>query len=57
MSIVELGVVEQMVSLRQSVASCGGGGIPATRREGNQIQGAVAAIDKDFAASILARQL
>ena len=51
--IIEIGT---MVESGDLVIACGGGGIPVTR-QGNHLKGASAVIDKDFASSLLAREL
>ncbi|MBQ9347230.1 MAG: carbamate kinase, partial [Oscillibacter sp.] len=56
-SIVEIGSIRAMVDAGLVVAACGGGGIPVFRTEGHHLKGAAAVIDKDFAASLLARQI
>ncbi len=56
-SIVELGSIRDMVEAGLVVVACGGGGIPVFHTEGHHFKGAAAVIDKDFAASLLARQL
>lgn len=54
--IVEIGTIRTMVNSGDLVIACGGGGIPVTR-QGNHLKGASAVIDKDFASSLLAREL
>lgn len=54
--IVEIGTIRNMVDSGDMVIACGGGGIPVTR-QGNHLKGASAVIDKDFASSLLAREL
>lgn len=55
-SIVELPAVKALMDAGQVVITCGGGGIPVVR-EGNQLKGAAAVIDKDFAAELLAESV
>lgn len=55
-SIVEIDTVRAMLDAGQIAVACGGGGIPVVR-QGNRLQGAGAVIDKDFASSLLAREL
>ena len=56
-SIVEIQSIQDMVDAGLVVIACGGGGIPVFKTEGFHLKGASAVIDKDFAASCLARQL
>ena len=55
-SIVEIQSIQDMVDAGLVVIACGGG-IPVFKTEGFHLKGAAAVIDKDFAASCLARQL
>lgn len=54
--IVEKNTIKRLVDGGDIVISCGGGGIPVVR-EGNEIRGVAAVIDKDFAAEKLAEIL
>ena len=54
--ILEIGTIRNIVDSGDVVIACGGGGIPVTR-QGNHLKGASAVIDKDFASSLLAREL
>ena len=54
--IVELDAIHSLVDANKIVICCGGGGIPVTLN-GHHLKGASAVIDKDFASSLLARQL
>ena len=56
-SIIEIGTIRSLVDTNHVVISCGGGGIPVFRTEGNHLQGAAAVIDKDFAAERLAEEV
>lgn len=56
-NIVELDTIKSLVESNHVVISCGGGGIPVTKAQGNHLRGAAAVIDKDFAAEKLAEQL
>ncbi len=55
--VLELSVIEQLVSQGIIVICAGGGGIPVVRREDGSLVGVEAVIDKDFASALLARQL
>lgn len=55
--IFELSVIELLVSQGVTVICAGGGGIPVVRREDGSLIGVEAVIDKDFASSLLAREL
>ena len=56
LDIVEKNIIEKMVSDGFVVVACGGGGIPVIK-EGNDLVGVPAVIDKDFAAEKLAEIL
>jgi carbamate kinase len=55
--IVELPVLETLLSNGAGVICCGGGGIPVVRGWDGALRGAEAVIDKDWTASLLARLL
>lgn len=54
--IVELGVIRSLTDLGVLVVACGGGGIPVIR-QGDELKGVEAVIDKDRASALLASQL
>lgn len=54
--IIELDSVKALVDAGVLVIACGGGGIPV-KAQGNELKGAAAVIDKDFASAVLARDL
>ncbi len=54
--IVELDVIRSLMAQGVLVVSCGGGGIPVVREDGN-LHGVEAVIDKDRASALLASQL
>jgi len=55
--ILELGIIEQLVSRDIIVICAGGGGIPVVRRRDGTLVGVEAVIDKDHASALLAREL
>jgi carbamate kinase len=55
--IIERDIIEALVDLGYIVIACGGGGIPVLRDAQGDLQGLEAVIDKDFASSLLARDL
>ena len=55
--IIELGVIELLLDQGVIVICDGGGGIPTVVREDGALVGIEAVIDKDFASSLLAREL
>ncbi|RLJ16616.1 carbamate kinase [bacterium endosymbiont of Escarpia laminata] len=55
--ILELRVIELLVSQKIIVICAGGGGIPVVRRADGSLIGIEAVIDKDMASSLLAREL
>lgn len=54
--VVELASVKALLDAGQIVITVGGGGIPVIEVEGS-LQGTAAVIDKDFASSLLAREI
>ena len=56
LEIVELEAIRKLVSSGYAVVCAGGGGVPVIRR-GSALQGIDAVVDKDFASSLLARNL
>ena len=55
--IIERDIIEALIDLGYIVIACGGGGIPVLRDAHGDLQGLEAVIDKDFASSLLARDL
>ena len=55
--IVELDAIRLLVEAGQIVICAGGGGVPVTGAAGEVLEGIEAVIDKDLAASLLARNL
>lgn len=55
--IVELPVIEQLVSKHNIVITVGGGGIPVVEKVGDTYEGVAAVIDKDRASALLALEL
>lgn len=56
-AIVELGTIATLLNDGVIVIAAGGGGIPVIRDENGLLHGREAVIDKDYAASLMARQL
>jgi carbamate kinase len=54
--IIEKPIIEQLVEKGEIVVTVGGGGVPVVR-EGDNIRGVEAVIDKDLASAVLARDL
>ncbi len=56
-AIVDLDVIAHLVSTDYVVIACGGGGIPVIEEAQGSFRGIEVVIDKDFASSLLAREL
>ncbi len=56
-AIVEYRAIERAIDTGAIVIAVGGGGIPVVEREGGDLRGVEAVIDKDRASSVLAMQL
>ncbi len=54
--VIELSSVKQLISAGHIVITVGGGGIPVVM-ENNKLKGVAAVIDKDYASSLLAREI
>lgn len=55
--IIELDTVRALLDDGQVVIAAGGGGIPVYTESGRHLKGAAAVVDKDFASSLMARDL
>lgn len=55
--IVEFDAIKKLIDSGVVVVAVGGGGIPVTRDENNDLHGAAAVIDKDYASGLLASKL
>ncbi len=55
--VVELPVVKTLLGAGVIVVTVGGGGIPVVRDENGDLKGVAAVIDKDYASSLLAREI
>ncbi|HAD06541.1 MAG TPA: carbamate kinase, partial [Anaerolineaceae bacterium] len=55
--VVELEAVKTLLDAGVVVITVGGGGIPVIRNEQGDLQGVAAVIDKDYASSLLAREI
>ncbi|NPV76600.1 MAG: carbamate kinase [Anaerolineae bacterium] len=57
MDVIELESVLTLIKAGHTVITVGGGGIPVVRNEAGDLEGAAAVIDKDYASSLLAREI
>jgi carbamate kinase len=55
--VVELDAVKTLIEAGTTVITVGGGGIPVLRDEAGYLVGTAAVIDKDYASSLLAREI
>ena len=55
--VVEFDAVKDLIDAGVMVVTVGGGGIPVIENEKGELEGVAAVIDKDFASSLLARNL
>lgn len=55
--IIEIEAVEKLLNAGFVVVSVGGGGIPVIENEKGELEGVAAVIDKDYATSLLARNI
>ncbi len=56
-AIVELSTIKKLAESNVTVIAVGGGGIPVIRKNDSYLEGIEAVIDKDLAASLLAKEL
>jgi carbamate kinase len=57
LEIIEIGAIRALLDSDVIVIAGGGGGIPVARRPGGSLEGVEAVIDKDYTASLLARDV
>ncbi len=57
MEVIELDAVKSLIQSGETVITVGGGGIPVIRNEKGELEGTAAVIDKDYASSLLAREI
>jgi carbamate kinase len=55
--IIEVEAIKQLIHAGMIVVAVGGGGIPVIEKEGGQLRGVEAVIDKDFASALLAEMI
>ncbi len=55
--IVEIDAIKALIAAGVIVICTGGGGLPVIRNEAGDLEGVAAVIDKDYASSLLAREL
>ncbi|MCW5876176.1 MAG: carbamate kinase [Anaerolineales bacterium] len=55
--IIEAAAIKRLLESGQTVVGVGGGGIPVVEDDQGNLQGIAAVIDKDFASSLLAREI
>jgi carbamate kinase len=55
--IVESSVIKSLIEQDNIVIACGGGGIPVIEKSGEILDGVDAVVDKDYASSLLAREI
>ncbi|MFQ5862401.1 MAG: carbamate kinase [Candidatus Brocadiales bacterium] len=55
--ILGIGTIRSLINGGHIVIAAGGGGIPVLRREGEHLTGVEAVIDKDYTASLMAREV
>ena len=54
--VLELPSIKELIAAGHIVVTVGGGGIPVVM-ENNEVKGVAAVIDKDYASSLLAREI
>ena len=55
--IIEVEAIKRLIQAGMIVVAVGGGGIPVVEKEGGQLRGVEAVIDKDFASALLAEMI
>lgn len=55
--ILNIDLIKEMINLRDILIAGGGGGIPVILKENGSLKGVEAVIDKDYTASLIAREL
>lgn len=57
LKILNIDLIQEMINLRDILIAGGGGGIPVVLKENGSLKGVEAVIDKDYTASLIAREL